>query len=152
MNKLSSIKVVTEDSQVQRATTGNCLPLLNEVRHALESLINTDTSTAIDLRSIPLAPGEEEYIEQALGMGEVVAQLSALGFSDIYESRFPGVWLVIHYNSDNEIMGKLIEITWIPSILRTQMEDARQGLAKLVDQMDSALASTSDFNTHVCNQ
>ena len=59
--------------------TQNVKPLLHEIKHALEGLIENGESSIIDLRSIPLAPGEEEKILDTLGKGEVSAQLDALG-------------------------------------------------------------------------
>jgi len=72
--------------------TLNVQPLLHEIRHALAQLLEQGKETVIDLRGIPLAPGEEVAIEQALGEGEVRATLSALGPSEIRETSFPGVW------------------------------------------------------------
>ena len=50
--KLQAIRVRTE------VASGNIPPLLHEVRHALEALSMTGASNIIDLKSIPLAPGE----------------------------------------------------------------------------------------------
>ncbi len=58
--------------------TGNVQPLLYEVYHALKRLLETGEVTVIDLRALPLAPGEEAKIEQKLGTGEVHARIDAL--------------------------------------------------------------------------
>jgi len=50
-------------------STGNVVPLLHEIRHALERLADTGECTAIDLRSLPLAPGEGDVLESMLGEG-----------------------------------------------------------------------------------
>jgi len=97
----------------------------------LARLLESDETTTIDLRGIPLAPGEEARIVSELGQGEVQARLSALGPSEIVETRFPGVWLVTHYNSENEVIGKFIEVCKMPQILKAQTEDIREGLAQL---------------------
>jgi hydrogenase-1 operon protein HyaF len=115
--------------------TFNVEPLLHEIRHGLKRLLETAAATIIDLRSIPLAPGEEERIISELGTGEVQARMSALGPSEIRETRFPGVWLVTHYNSDNEVIGKFIEVCDIPQILKAQAEDIRDGLARLTARL-----------------
>ncbi|HIE55188.1 MAG TPA: hydrogenase accessory protein HupE, partial [Chromatiaceae bacterium] len=44
--------------------------------------------------SLPLAPGEEKRLEEALGEGEVKATLNALGESRLIETRYSGVWLI----------------------------------------------------------
>ncbi len=115
--------------------TGNVLPLLHEIRHALQRWLDAGEPAMIDLRSIPMAPGEEDELVSLLGEGEVHARLSALGPSDIYETRFPGVWLVTHYNDNEEIMSRFIEVIDMPSILKSQTEDIRDGQERLAAQL-----------------
>jgi hydrogenase-1 operon protein HyaF len=117
--------------EVGSAGTHNVQPLLHEIRHALAQLLEQGKETVIDLRSIPLAPGEEAAIEQALGEGEVNAALSALGPSDFRETSYPGVWVVTHYNRDDQIVGKFVEISTVPALLRSQAEDIAAGLRRL---------------------
>ena len=116
------------------ALTYNVKPLLNEIRHALEKLLTTGETRAIDLRSIPLAPGEEEQLEAALGAGEISAVLEAMGPSEIRETGYPGVWLVTHFNIDRQLMGKFIEITRVPELLKSQDVDIADGLQRLAGQ------------------
>ena len=115
--------------------TLNVEPILHEIRHALERLIKTGECSAIDLRSIPLAPGEEETIIERLGRGEVNAQLDALGPSEIRETRFPGVWLITHYNETESVIGRFIEITECPDILKAQHEDMSHAAARLREEL-----------------
>ena len=115
--------------------THNVQPLLHEIRHALVKLLDDGGHTVIDLRSLPLAPGEEEQLLDQLGQGEVYARLHALGPTEIVETRYPGVWVVVHFNSDNELIGKFIEICDTPELLRSQQEDIRQGLEQLQSQL-----------------
>jgi hydrogenase-1 operon protein HyaF len=123
------------DIEVGDIGTHNVIPLLHEIRHALAQLLEEGTETVIDLRSIPLAPGEEAAIEQALGVGEIQAVLSALGPSDFRESSYPGVWLVTHYNHDDKIVGKFVEVAIVPSLLRSQTEDMAAGLRRLESRL-----------------
>ena len=123
--------------QVERGEdlTHNVQPLLHEIRHALVKLLDDGGHTVIDLRSLPLAPGEEQKLLDKLGRGEVTAHLQALGPSEIVETRYPGVWVVVHFNNDNEVIGKFIEICDIPRLLRSQQEDVRLGLEQLEAQL-----------------
>jgi hydrogenase-1 operon protein HyaF len=116
--------------------TGNVRPLLHEIRHALRSLEAGGEGTAIDLRSLPLAPGEERRIEEALGVGEVRVELDALGPSTIIETSYPGVWLITHRNTENEVIGRLIEVTRVPALLASQPEDIAAGLERLERELD----------------
>jgi hydrogenase-1 operon protein HyaF len=122
--------------------TGNVQPLLHEIRHALDRLLEKGESSSIDLASLPLAPGEERRIEEALGDGELQAELNALGISTIRETSFPGVWIVTHRNADDEVIGRLIEITLIPELLKSQREDISEGL----DELSARLADDTEKN------
>lgn len=126
------------ESGAGEALTHNVKPLLHEIRHALAQLLESGSVTTIDLRSIPLAPGEEERLLAVLGEGEIHAQLSALGPSEIIETRFPGVWLVTHHNAQDEIIGRFIEVCEMPRILMAQAEDIRDGLSALAAQLGVA--------------
>jgi hydrogenase-1 operon protein HyaF len=117
------------------AYTANVQPLLHEIFHGLKRLYETGEITIIDLRSLPLAPGEEEQIEQKLGRGEVSAHVDALGPSEIIETAIAGVWLVTHFNTEEEVLGRTIEICRIPSILKSQDPDIEYGL----DDMEALL-------------
>jgi len=109
--------------QVGDELTQNVKPLLHEIKHALDNLIETGRTSIIDLRSIPLAPGEEDKILNTLGRGEVLAQLDALGLSEVVETQYAGVWIVTHYNDEDHIISRFIEVTTMPEILCSQTED-----------------------------
>ena len=132
---MSDTGAVEFSVEAGEALTHNVVPLLHEIRHGLARLLENEAATIIDLRSIPMAPGEEARIIEELGTGEVQAHMSALGPSEITETRFPGVWLVTHYNSEMEVIGKFIEVCDMPQILKAQAEDIRAGLAQLTAQL-----------------
>lgn len=117
--------------------TWNVKPILHEIRHALLDLLDSGNTSIIDLRSIPLAPGEEETIINALGQGEVHARLDVLGRSDIYETLYSGVWLVTHYNENEAVVGRFIEITELPAILKSQREDMSDALKELTQELET---------------
>ena len=117
--------------------TWNVKPILHEIRHALLDLLDSGNTSIIDLRSIPLAPGEEETIINALGQGEVHARLDALGRSDIVETMYSGVWLVTHYNENEAVVGRFIEITELPAILKSQREDMTDALKELTQELET---------------
>lgn len=123
--KLQAIRVRTEVS------SGNIAPLLHEIRHALAELSTSGACNIIDLKGIPLAPGEQETILATLGEGEVRAEIQALGKSEIRETGFPGVWVVTHYDEQGDIKARFIEITRMPQILESQGPDIGEGLARL---------------------
>ncbi len=129
MSSLDAIPVTTEH------VTGNVEPLMHEIRHALKRLAAGGEGTVIDLQSLPLAPGEDGRIEAALGRGEVSAELNALGQSLIQETAYPGVWLVTHRNNENAVVGRFIEVTRIPELLKSQQIDIEHGINRLENEL-----------------
>ena len=115
---------------------GNVRPIINEVLHAVDRLLETDEPTTIDLASLPFGPGELEYLEATLGTGELSAKLDALGTSRIRETAFPGVWWLEHRNAHDEVVGRYLEITRTPEILSSQDADIIAGRARLEDQFE----------------
>lgn len=111
--------------------TGNVAPLLHEIRHALQQWLDKGEEHAIDLRGIPMTAAEEQKLTEVLGEGELVARLSLVGISEVIETRFPAVWMITHYNEEDKIVGRYIEICAVPAIVKSQQEDARAGLERL---------------------
>ncbi len=118
------------------AVHGNVRPILNEVLHALDKLIDSNETTIIDLGGLPFAPGELDALEEKLGKGELSAQLDALGASRIQETHYPGVWWIEHRNAHDEVVGRYLEITRIPEILSSQDADICAGRARLGEQFE----------------
>ncbi len=129
MNSLDAIKVKVEPA------TGNVEPLLHEIRHALRRVADGKEGTVIDLRSLPLAPGEEQRIEGVLGEGEVRAELNALGKTVIQETSYPGVWLVTHHNAEQAVVARFIDVTRMPELLKSQREDIKRGISRLENEL-----------------
>jgi len=115
---------------------GNVRPILNEVLHAIDRLLETNESTTLDLAGLPFGPGELEHLEATLGTGELSAKLDALGTSRIRETVYPGVWWLEHRNAFDEVVGRYIEITRTPEILSSQDADIVAGRARLEDQFE----------------
>jgi len=115
---------------------GNVRPILNEVRHAIDKLLENNEPTTIDLAGLPFGPGELEHLEATLGTGELAAKLDALGTSRIRETAYPGVWWLEHRNAFDEVVGRYLEITHTPEILSSQDADIIAGRARLEEQFE----------------
>ncbi len=131
MSLLANIEIGTGSSPSTPFPTGNTLPLLHQIRHALRQFLDTGETCIIDLRAIPFGPGDEERLFGFLGEGEVTANVDALGPSSVRETAFPGVWVVEHNNPAGERTGLLIEITEMPALLKTQPGDVAEALSRL---------------------
>ncbi|MCW8929361.1 MAG: hydrogenase expression/formation protein [Gammaproteobacteria bacterium] len=111
--------------------TGNLHSILSEIKFALEQLLQHKKTHSIDLRAMPWSPGEEKKLEQYLGKGEIQIEMDALGKSHFYESKYSGIWIVTHYNPEGEVIGKLIEISYMPDMIFTREEDVKDSLERL---------------------
>ena len=128
MQHLSDIKIAVDNPALE---TGNLPGILSEIEQALEELLNSKQVHRIDLRAMPWSAGEEHKLEQMLGRGEVTIELNALGKSIFQETRYSGVWLISHYNEAEELIGKIIEISFLPDMVFAQQEDISRGLERI---------------------
>jgi len=133
--RLASIAIVTEAPTANPmrgdSASGNLPLLLREIRHALERLLEDGATHVIDLRALPLGPGEEERLLETLGTGELAASFDALGRTELQECGFPGVWRVTHWSTAGEVSGRFIEVTFAPALLASDREDVQAGLLRL---------------------
>ena len=111
--------------------------VLHHVQVLLEEFVRSGESGAIDLRQVPLmGPDGYQFLKQSLSAGEVSATIkSAAGRAEIQETVYPGVWWVTHRNQKDEIVTEVIEVTDMPEILKSQREDARHGLRRLIQRL-----------------
>ena len=125
---LADIKVQVESNEYE---SGNLDSLLSEIAFHLEQLLEQKKTHSIDLRAMPWSPGDEDKLEAYLGQGEIQIELNALGKSLFYETQYSGIWIVTHYNQEDEIIGKLIEITYMPEMVFSQEDDVKDSIERL---------------------
>ena len=93
MERIENISIETESPSIPAGAgatctpcsvpTGNLLPLLHEIRHALNSWLDDGSIHVIDLGSIPMAPHEETQLLETLGLVSlIVTDLDSIGESD----------------------------------------------------------------------
>ena len=106
--------------------------LLYELQTLLSTLLDTGENGTLDLRALP-AMGEEGYqfLKEKLGLGEVSARILSFGHSEIQETSFPGIWWVTHYNQEEDVLTELIEVSFVPEILKSPKDDVVSGAVRL---------------------
>jgi len=113
------------------------LAIVNEVESMLAKLADSGICGSIDLRSLPMGPGDRDVLRRIFAEGEVSAVIRALGQTHVYESVVRGVWWVAHRNEDGKVAAEFIEITHLPDILRTPPDDVADGLEMLHAQLEA---------------
>ena len=150
MQKLRNIEIRTACPDPP-ASHGNATPVLHEILHALKRLQQQGQTTTIDLLAMPFGPGDEDQLRLTLGRGEVMARLDALGRSEIWETGFPGVWILEHDNSAGERIAWQVEITHIPAILQTPVEDLAESIDRLRGQLEAPAITTGSTDPGGCD-
>ena len=144
MNNIRGIPIAAAEAPL---VTGNALPILHEIGTLLNGLVASGKSASIDLRSLPMLPGDYEQLQQWLGEGEVSATVEVFGPTRVRETAVSGVWWVTHYNAEGQVVAEFIEVAYVPEILKTHPADARQALETLrLRLMQSAETTEGDAN------
>jgi hypothetical protein len=147
MIKLNEIPVHVElsNESVVSESVSMLLPILHQLVEMHKTLISTGQSNILDLRHEPLELDEIAALKDLLGQGEINANLTALGSTNISETSISGVWWVTYYNPDGKVMSEFIEITTCPEMLKTHPQDLELAQVKLQDKLTQyAHPTTSD--------
>ncbi|HZP92449.1 MAG TPA: hydrogenase expression/formation C-terminal domain-containing protein [Burkholderiales bacterium] len=130
--RLQDIRVV---ASAGTSSIGNVLAIAHEIESLLAALVESGRSGSIDLRGLPLSRADYEALREFLGQGEIDAAIEALGPTQVRETKVPGVWWVQHCNANGEVTAELIEVTYLPEILKTDPVDARAGLDRFRERL-----------------
>ena len=130
MSGLDDIRVEVQPMRIPMGS-GNAQAVLAELESALRELLETGREHSIDLRTLPLAPGELDYLRETLGTGEVRVEIDAFGPSSVQETAIRGVWWVTHRNLERQVLAESLEVTFCPDIVRAQRDDVQDSLGKL---------------------
>jgi hydrogenase-1 operon protein HyaF len=115
--------------------TGMAQSLLQEIAERLSDLADAGEASAIDLRSLPMTPADRDELEERLGRGDVDAVLNVAGKSEVWETRYAGVWWVRHLGADDRVAAERIEITTVPEILVTHGADITGASRRLHEEL-----------------
>lgn len=130
------VKVISAPAITTTAdTTGNALPLLHEIAALVQVLADKGEEGCIDLRSLPLAPGDYDQLRELLGEGEARATVNAAGETTVRETAYAGVWWVTYYSTEQEVVADRIEITLVPAILKSHPADVGAAVRRLQDHI-----------------
>ena len=116
------------------------MSLLAELSRLLERLVRTEETAAIDLRSLPITPGDRAALTTALGRGEVRVTVESGGRSELVETGYPGIWWVRHLGAGDRVLTERIEIAPVPEALAAAPAD----IAAAADRLAAHLAALAE--------
>lgn len=122
--------------------TGMAASVLAEIGECLTALAAGGEAAAIDLLSLPMTPADRAELEALLGHGDVEAALDIAGPSQIWETGYSGVWWVRHFGAGDRIAAERIEITALPDLLMSHVDDIAAAATRL--RQDLAEKETAD--------
>lgn len=134
MSKLEEIGVSVETVD---SSPSQLLAILSELLSKLTVLNREGSTDSIDLRTLPMFPGDYEQLKETLGYGEINVSINAMGPTEIYETAIPGIWWITHYNSEDENIAEYIEITALPELLKTDPQEIQQAEPQLQQLIDN---------------
>ncbi len=150
MSRLSQIPVTVESGPVasgtpesQRGLGGGVTAVFHEIAAHLERLASAGEAGCVDLATMPLSHADYEQLRDALGEGEVDAQVFADGVSRVRETAVHGVWWIGHRDPEGNVLAESIEVTTMPRILRTDEADLAAG----VERIRQRLAAYADHGS-----
>jgi hydrogenase-1 operon protein HyaF len=129
MSGLSDIPVEVINSKAADAEpSAQVMAILQELETMLKQLVATGEHNSVDIRSLPMMPGDYEQLKAILGEGEVQATIDSLGPSLVMETQVPGIWWISHRNAHDEVLTEFIEVTSLPEILKLQPGDLDEAI------------------------
>jgi len=121
--------------------------LLREIAGLLAALLHDSSGeTAIDLRSLPMSSSEREQLGAFLGRGEIDADCDVAGITSVRETRYAGVWWVVHRAADGSALVEQIVVARVPGLLLAHPADidaARQNLGRRLDGSGVAVETSN---------
>nr|WP_296749315.1 hydrogenase expression/formation protein [Thioalkalivibrio sp.] len=123
--------------------TGMADALLHEVANHLLTVAQGGERQIVELGNLPLSEGDFQVLEDRLGRGEVSAEVSASGRTEVHETSFPGVWWVKYYNAGDQPAAQQLEIGTVPMILEAHPEDIQASAERF-----SKLFEEPERNSH----
>ena len=112
-------------------TTGMAEAVLTEIAARLADCAERGVESSIELTAMPLTTEDRTELESRLGRGEVFATLDSAGRSDVWETRFAGVWFVRNFGEGDRVATESVEVTAVPQILRSHPADMRTAARRL---------------------
>ena len=111
--------------------TGLAAAVLQEITQLLAKLADTGAAGSIDLRSLPMTDADRDELEERLGRGEVQADLSVAGTSQVWETGYSGVWWIRHLGAGDKIAAEEIAVTNVPEILVSHSADIAAAASRI---------------------
>ncbi|WP_424194943.1 hydrogenase expression/formation protein [Ampullimonas aquatilis] len=109
----------------------NASALLTELNDQIGSWKHGMLPHVINLTLLPLSQEDVVFLDQSIGLGNVVILSRGYGNCRVSSTQIPNCWRVTYYNSQDAIILNTIEIVDIPDVACAAKEDLEDSLERL---------------------
>ncbi|NPB05394.1 MAG: hydrogenase expression/formation protein [Aquificae bacterium] len=116
----------------------NALPLLAEIKQALEDLVKKGEPYAIYSNKLPTTLEDRYFLQEVLGKGEwfmyeKVPHTKAVAFN----AEVPGVWIEVFFSErdPNEPILEVVAVDFTPPTFTFPVEDLKEGIKKFEEDL-----------------
>lgn len=109
----------------------NASALLTELNDQIDSWKHGMLPHVINLTLLPLSQEDVVFLDQSIGLGNVVILSRGYGNCRVSSTQVPNCWRVTYYNSQDAIILNTIEIVDIPDVACAAKEDLEDSLERL---------------------
>jgi hydrogenase-1 operon protein HyaF len=112
----------------------NAIPILYEIKEALEDFIKTGQNHIIYTNKIPISEEDKEFLLDVLGEGSIkIEYKSKREYITYKETSLIGVWLGVVHDAEKKPILEILEINSFPFMLQAPKEDMEESIKKLKD-------------------
>lgn len=116
----------------------NAIPILNEIKDALEVFIKTGKNHIIYTNKIPLSEEDKKLILDIIGEGNIKIEYKTKREYILFkETSLIGVWLGVVYDVEQKPILEILEVNDFPSILKAPKEDMENSLEILKNTLEN---------------
>lgn len=103
--------------------TTNALAVLEELRDKARVWRTGDAPQVVNLTLLPLAPGDQAFLDAQLGAGRVVVLSRGYGNCRIVNTRLPRTWRVTYFNAADLVVLDTLEVATMPEVACAAVQD-----------------------------
>ena len=107
--------------------------IMEKIRQMLVEFVKTEVASRLDLQALCLNDDQLDELADYLGIGEVQFEFNTTHRISIRETAYRGVWWLIGYDDNRQILSECIEVAQIPEVLLTPLDDIAGSVNRIAD-------------------
>ncbi len=109
----------------------NAPSLVAEIEGRCRTRRDGEAAHVVNLTLLPMSSEDIAYLDHRLGTGRVTILSRGYGNCRITNTRRPGCWRVVYYNSQDVVILNTVEVTDLPDVAQASPEDLVDSASRL---------------------